>query len=73
MLTTQGRSMTDAIPRIGGSEVAYYRGRPERGGLKADQPARAKDRALEHRRPTKAVFDLTPDKLILQEAIRESF
>ena len=64
--------MVDAIRQIGVSEVTYYRWRQEFGGLKTEQVKRLKDLELENSRLRKAVSDLTLDKLILQEAARET-
>jgi putative transposase len=70
VLTSQGRSVADAIRSIGVTEVTYYRWRQEFGGLKSDQVKRLKDLETENTRLRRAVSDLTLDKLILQEAAR---
>jgi transposase-like protein len=41
VLTSQGRSVADAIRSIGVTEVTYYLWRQEFGGLKSDQVKRA--------------------------------
>ena len=56
----------------GVSEVTYYRWRQEYGGLKSYQVKRLKDLETENARLRKAVSDLTLDKLILQEAAKET-
>jgi transposase-like protein len=68
VLTTQGRSVAEAIRSIGVTEVTYYRWRQEYGGLKSDQVKRLKDLEQENARLRKAVSDLTLEKLILKEA-----
>ena len=73
VLTSQGRSVADAIRSIGITEVTYYRWRQEFGGLKSDQVKRLKDLETENTRLRRAVSDLTLDKLILQEAARGNF
>jgi len=73
VLTSQGRSVAEAIRTIGVTEVTYYRWRQEYGGLKTDQVRKMKDLELENQRLRKAVSDLTLDKLILQEAARGNF
>src|SRR5262249_41501378 len=73
VLVSQGQNMVDAIRQIGVSEVTYYRWRQEFGGLKTEQVKRLKDLELENSRLRKAVFDLTLDKLILQEAAGGTF
>lgn len=37
VLTSQGKSVADAIRTIGVTEVTYYRSRQEYGGLRSDQ------------------------------------
>src|ERR1700693_2032974 len=72
VLTSQGQSVAEAIRSIGVSEVTYYRWRQEFGGLKSDQVKRLKELETENTRLRRAVSDLTLDKLILQEAVRET-
>src|SRR4051812_27680025 len=72
VLVSQGQNIADAIRQIGVSEVTYYRWRQEFGGLKTDQVKRLKELETENSRLRKAVSDLTLDKLILQEAARET-
>jgi transposase-like protein len=73
VLTSQGRSVAEAIRSIGVSEVTYYRWRQEFGGLKSGQVKRLKDLETENTRLRRAVSDLTLDKLILQEAARGNY
>ena len=73
VLTSQGRSVADAIRSIGVTEVTYYRWRQEFGGLKSDQVKRLKDLETENTRLRRAISDLTLDKLILQEAARGNY
>ena len=68
VLVSQGRSVADAIRAIGVTEVTYYRWRQEYGGLRADQVKRLKELETENARLRRAVADLTPDELILNEA-----
>ena len=68
VLTSQGRSVADAVRTIGVTEVTYYRWRQEYGGLKSDQVKRLKELETENARLRKAVSDLTLEKLILKEA-----
>jgi putative transposase len=72
VLTSQSQSVAEAIRSVGISEVTYYRWRQEYGGLKSDQIRRLKELETENTRLRRAVSDLTLDKLILQEAARES-
>src|SRR5262249_60788587 len=73
VVTSQGTPLADAIRSIGVTEVTYYRWRNEYGGLKADQVKRLKDLETEKGRLRKAISDLTPEKLILQEAGRGKY
>src|SRR5512144_3055925 len=72
VLVSQGQNIADAIRQIGLSEVSYYRWRQEYGGLKAEQVKRLKELEQENSRLRRAACDLTLDKLILQEAARET-
>jgi transposase-like protein len=67
VLTSQGKTVAEAIRSIGVTEVTYYRWRQEYGGLKSDQVKRLKDLEQENLRLRKAVSDLTLEKLILKE------
>ena len=69
-MTSQGRSLDDAIRAIGVAEATYRRWRNEFGGLKLDQVRRLKELELENSRLRRAVSDLTLDKQILAEALR---
>ena len=68
VLTSQGKTVAEAIRSIGVTEVTYYRWRQEYGGLKSDQVKRLEDLEQENARLRKAVSDLTLEKLILKEA-----
>ena len=73
VLSSQGRSVADAVRSIGVTEVTYYRWRNEYGGLKGDQVKRLKELEIENSRLRRAVSDLTLDKLILAEAAKGNF
>ena len=68
VLTSQGKTVAEAIRSIGVTEVTYYRWHQEYGGLKSDQVKRLKELEQENLRLRKAVSDLTLEKLILKEA-----
>jgi transposase-like protein len=73
VLTSQGRSIAEAVRSIGVSEQTYFRWRAEYGGMKTDQLKHLKELELENARLRRAVSDLTLDKLILKEAARGNF
>ena len=73
VLSSQGRSIADAIRAIGVTEVTYYRWRNEYGGLKGDQVKRLKELESENARLRRAVSDLTLAKQILREAAKGNF
>lgn len=73
VLTSQGRSVAEAVRSIGVTEVTYYRWRSEFGGLKGDQVKRLKELEAENARLRRAVSDLTLDKMILAEAAKGNF
>lgn len=60
-------------PRLGVTQVTYYRWRREFGCLQLDQVKRMKELEVENQRLRKAVSDLTLDKLILTEAAKGNF
>lgn len=68
ILVAQGRPVAEAVRTIGVTEVTYYRGRSEYGGLKGDQVKRLNELEAENTRLRRAVSDLTLEKLILKEA-----
>ena len=59
VLSSQGKSIAEAIRSIGVTEVTYYRWRSEYGGLKGDQVKRLKELETENTRLRRAVSDLT--------------
>lgn len=73
VLTSQGKSVAEAIRSIGVTAVTYYRWRSEYGGLKGDQVKRLKELETENSRLRRAISDLTLDKMILAEAARGNF
>ena len=73
VLSSQGKSVAEAVRSIGVTEVTYYRWRSEYGGLKGDQVKRLKELEAENSRLRRAVSDLTLDKMILAEAARGNF
>ena len=73
VLSSQGKTVAEAVRAIGVTEVTYYRWRNEYGGLKGDQVKRLKELEAENTRLRRAISDLTLDKLILQEAARGNF
>ncbi len=73
VLSSQGKSIAEAIRSIGVTEVAFYRWRSEYGGLKGNQVKRLKELEAEKSRLRRANSDLTLDKMILAEAARGDF
>lgn len=73
VLSSQGKSIAEAIRSIGVTEVTYYRWRSEYGGLKGNQVKRLKELETENSRLRRAISDLTLDKMILAEAARGNF
>ncbi|PJN94202.1 hypothetical protein CNY89_15895 [Amaricoccus sp. HAR-UPW-R2A-40] len=72
-LQGQGRSIADAVRRIGVTQNSSYRWRKEYGGMSREQLKRLKALEAENRRLRRAVSDLTLDKMILAEAARGNF
>ena len=69
----QGRTAREICRELGVSEASFYRWRSEYGGLKVDQARRLKELERENARLTRAVAELTLDKLILKEAAEGNF
>jgi transposase-like protein len=69
VMTSQGRTLAEAIRAIGVAVATYHRWRNEFGGLKLDQLRRLKELELENSQLRKVVSDLTLDELILTEAL----
>jgi len=72
VLLAQGQTASLAVRGLGITEQTYYRWRKEYGGLKVDQARRLKELEKENGRLRKAVSNLTLDKLILEEASKET-
>ena len=73
VLVGQGKSRNDAIRENQITEQTYYRWRKQYGGMGREQLKQFKRLQKENERLTRAVSDLTLDKLILSEAERENF
>ena len=73
VLVGQGKSRIDAIREIQITEQTYYRWRKQYGGMGREQLKQFKRLQKENERLTRAVSDLTLDKLILSEAARGNF
>ena len=73
VLTSQGKTVAEAVRAVAVTEVSYYRWRKEYGGLKGDQVKRLKELETENARLRRAVSDLTLDKMVLAEAARGNY
>ena len=73
VLSSQGKTVAEAVRAIGVTEVTYYRWRKEYGGLKGDQVKRLKELEAENGRLRRAMLELTLDKIILAEAARGNY
>ena len=73
VLTAQGKAVAEAVRSIGVTEQTFHRWRAEFGGLKLDQLKRLKQLEAENARLSKAVSDLTLEKVILKEAASGNF
>ena len=69
VLLSQGRKLGDVCRKLGISEQSYYRWRRTYGGLQMDQARQFKELERENACLRKAVSELTPDKMILNEAL----
>jgi transposase-like protein len=64
----RGRTIAEAVRKLGITEQTYYRWRKEYGGLRTDQARRMRDLERENGRLKKLVADLSLDNAILKEA-----
>ena len=70
VLVGQGIARIDTIRQISIAEQTYYRWRKHYGGMGKGQLQELKQLQKENERLTRAVSDLTLDKLILTKAIQ---
>ncbi len=68
VLTSQGKTVAEAVRAIAVTEVTYYRWGKEYGGLKGEHVKRLKELEAENARLRRAVSDLMLDKMVLAEA-----
>jgi putative transposase len=69
----QGQMAAQVYRILGVAEQTFYRWHREYGGLKIEQAKRLKALEQKNTRLRRAVADLTLDKLIIKEAVRENF
>ncbi len=67
VLLGQGKTILEACKQLGVTDQTYFRWRKTYGGLKVDQAKRLRELEAENARLTRAVAELTVDKLILKE------
>ena len=65
VLQSQGKTVAEAVRQIGISDMTYYKGRKEYGGLRVDQAKRLKELEQENQRLRKIVAEQTKDVSIL--------
>jgi putative transposase len=73
VLTTNGRTLSQACKEVGTSEQSYYRWRKMYGGLRVDQAKKFKELEVENIRLKKLVADLSLREVMLQEVIKGNF
>lgn len=73
VLQGQGKTIAEAVKKIGITEQTFYRWRKEYGGLRVDQAKRLKELEQENARLKRAVADLTVDKQILKEVVEGKY
>ena len=73
VLKAQGRQVADAVPKIGVTEITYYRWRNDYGGLKGDQVKRLKELEQENSKLKRLVANLSLDNLVLKDFASGNF
>ena len=64
----RGKTVLEAVKKIGVTEQTYYRWKKKYGGLRIDQAKRLKDLEKENSRLKRLLADAELDKAILREA-----
>jgi putative transposase len=64
----RGKTVAEAVKKIGVTEQTYYRWKKQFGGLRIDQAKRLKDLEKENSRLKRLLADAELDKAILREA-----
>ena len=64
----RGKTVLEAVKKIGVTEQTYYRWKKKFGGLRIDQAKRLKDLEKENARLKRLLADAELDKAILREA-----
>ena len=69
----RGKTVAEAVKKIGVTEQTYYRSKKQYGGLRIDQAKRLKDLEKENSRLKRLLADAELDKAILREAASGNF
>ena len=69
----RGKTVAEAVKKIGVTEQTYYRWKKQYGGLRIDQAKRLKDLEKENSRLKRLLADAELDKAILREAALGNF
>ena len=69
----RGKTVLEAVKKIGVTEQTYYRWKKKFGGLRIDQAKRLKDLEKENARLKRLLADAELDKAILREAASGNF
>ena len=64
----RGKTIAEAVKKIGVTEQTYYRWKKKFGGLRIDQAKRLKELEKENTRLKRLLADAELDKVILREA-----
>ena len=69
----RGKTVAEAVKKIGVTEQTYYRWKKKFGGLRVDQAKRLKELEKENSRLKRLLADAELDKAILREAASGNF
>jgi transposase len=69
----RGKTVAEAVKKIGVTEQTYYRWKKKFGGLRMDQAKRLKDLEKENSRLKRLLADAELDKAILREVAEGKF
>ena len=65
-----GKTVAQAVQKLGVSEQTYYRWRQRYGGMQVDEAKRLRELEAENARLKRLVAELALDKQMLQEVVR---
>lgn len=73
VITTNGKSLSEACKQVGISDKSYYRWRKIYGGLRVDQAKKFKEIEAENARLKKLVAELSLREAMLKDVVKGNY